>query len=90
MNRIKVMDFYADWCGPCKMMEPTLKQIEKELKSVTFEKVNADANPDMTMQMGVMSIPTLIIFVDGQEVKRITGFASKEKILKELANAVDK
>lgn len=85
MNKIKVVDFYADWCGPCKMMAPAIDQLAKELPNVTFEKVNVDAVESSAKAMGIQSIPTLIIFKDGVEVKRMVGFTTKEKLLKEIA-----
>lgn len=89
MNKVKVLDFYADWCGPCKMMAPTISHLEKEMPDVTFEKVNVDAQQDLAQMFGVMAIPTLVFFADGEEKARVSGFATKEKILKEIAKLVD-
>ena len=67
-----LVDFYADWCGPCKMISPIIDQIAKEYKGkATVAKINVDENRDLALQFGVMSIPTLIFFKDGREVQRI-------------------
>ncbi|MBW6431764.1 thioredoxin, partial [Patescibacteria group bacterium] len=61
-----VVDFYADWCGPCKMMAPIFEEAAAESKDVKFGKLNVDTARDMAMKYGVMSIPTLIVFKDGE------------------------
>lgn len=79
---IKILDFWAEWCGPCKFMEPILEEIEKELKGkVEIEKINVDEHQDLTSQHGVMSIPTYIIEKDGKEMERIVGATQKDKFL---------
>ena len=84
---VKLLDFWAQWCGPCKFMEPILEEIEKELAGkVTVEKINVDENQELTAKHGVMSIPTYIITKDDREVERIIGATSKENLL----NAVHK
>ena len=80
---IKVLDFWAEWCGPCKFMEPLIDELEKELAGkVIFEKINVDENQELTSKHGVMSIPTYIIEKDGQEVERIIGATQKENFVK--------
>ena len=64
-----VIDFYADWCGPCKVMVPDLEKASQDLKDVNFGKVNVDGNQDLAGRYGVMSIPTLIFFKDGDVVE---------------------
>ncbi len=80
---IKVLDFWAEWCGPCKFMEPMIEELEKELHGkVVFEKINVDENQEITQKHGVMSIPTYIIEKDGQEQERIVGATQKDNFLK--------
>lgn len=71
-----VVDFYADWCGPCRAVAPELDKLAQEHADVEFVKVDADANPDLLQRLGIMGIPTLIRFDgSGQEVARSTGAA---------------
>ena len=82
---IKVLDFWAEWCGPCKFMEPMIEELEKEFKGkVEFEKINVDENQELTAKHGVMSIPTYIIEKDGQELERIIGATQKDNFVKIL------
>lgn len=74
-----LVDFYANWCGPCKMIAPELEKAESEVKVV---KVDVDEFEDLAREYGVMSIPTLILFSNGKEVKRNIGFMDKERIEK--------
>ncbi len=78
-----VVDFYATWCGPCKMFGPIFEEVSHE-KDMNFIKLNVDDYSDIARKYGVMSIPTIILFKDGVEVKRITGFMSKEAFQKFL------
>lgn len=80
-----LVDFYADWCGPCKMMAPVIDEISQEVEGkVKVGKINVDENPQMAEKYGVMSIPTLILFKNGELVKTMLGFRSKEEVLKEI------
>ena len=73
-----VVDFWAEWCGPCKMISPILEEIASEHKDkVRVVKLNVDDNPDVTRRYDVMSIPTLIVFKDGQAKKRLVGAKGK-------------
>ena len=79
-----LVDFYADWCGPCKMIAPIIEKIAEERSDVIVGKANVDESSELASRFGVMSIPTLVILKDGKEVKRMIGYKSKEAILAEL------
>ena len=72
-----LVDFYANWCGPCKMIAPILEKVESNIKVV---KVDVDVFEDLAKEYGIMSIPTLVLFEDGKEIKRNIGFMDKERI----------
>lgn len=83
MAQVKLLDFMANWCQPCHIMEPVLEELQKELAGkVEFQKVNVDENQDLASKYGVMSIPTLVIEKDGKEVGRKIGVTSKADLLK--------
>jgi thioredoxin 1 len=80
-----VVDFWAEWCGPCKMIAPILDEIAREnAGKVTVAKLNVDENPDVARRFDVMSIPTLIVFQDGTAQKRLIGAKGKGQLLAEL------
>ncbi|HTN80967.1 MAG TPA: thioredoxin [Acidimicrobiales bacterium] len=80
-----IVDFWAEWCGPCKMISPILEEIASEHKEkLKVVKLNVDDNPDVTRRYDVMSIPTLIVFKDGQAKKRLVGAKGKGQLLQEL------
>ena len=81
-NNTTLVDFYADWCGPCKMIAPIVHQIAEERSDITVGKVNVDKDGEIALKYNVMSIPTLIVFKNGSEVSRIVGYKPKEAILK--------
>lgn len=77
-----LVDFYADWCGPCKMLAPVVEQIAQENPDYAVYKLNVDEAPQIAARYGVMSIPTLILFKSGAEASRLVGVQSKQAILK--------
>lgn len=80
-NSKKVLvDFYADWCGPCRMLSPVIEEIAKENDEYEFVKVNVDDCPDVSRKYGIMSIPTLIVFEKGEEKKKTLGFHSLDEV----------
>lgn len=78
---ITLVDFYADWCGPCKMIAPIIEEIANERTDITVGKVNVDNDAEIAIKYGVSSIPTLIVFKDGKETDRVVGFRQKGDIL---------
>ena len=81
---IALVDFYATWCGPCKMIAPIIHDIANESTDVTVGKVDIDESLALAEKYGVASVPTLIIFKNGQEQERLVGFTSKNESLKAL------
>ena len=77
-----LVDFYADWCGPCNAMAPVIEELATELDGkAKVGKINVDENSDIAVEYNVMSIPTLIIFKNGKEEKRLVGLRDKEELL---------
>lgn len=87
MAKVKLLDFWAEWCGPCKIMDPVLEEIEKELKD-KFEmvKINVDEESQKAQDYGVMSIPTYIVEKDGKEIGRRIGVTAKAELIKLLTS----
>lgn len=84
-----LVDFWATWCGPCKMVAPVLEEIAGEKAGqLTVAKLDVDANPETARDFQVVSIPTMILFQDGQPVKRIVGAKGKAALLRELGEVV--
>ncbi len=84
-----LVDFWAEWCGPCKMIAPVLEEIAEEHgDSITVAKLNIDENPQTPASFDVMSIPTMVVFQNGQEKKRIVGARPKAAMLSELAEFI--
>ncbi len=80
-NGIALVDFYADWCGPCRMVAPIVEDIARERTDITVGKINVDESSNVASAFQVMNIPTLIVFKDGKEVDRMIGYRPKEEIL---------
>ena len=79
-----LVDFYADWCGPCRMISPMLDEIAEELDGeIRVAKLDIDTNGETTVQYGVLSIPTLILFKDGEPVERWAGIVPKQTVIKQ-------
>lgn len=79
-NGTVVVDFYADWCGPCQMLAPVIEELASERSNAKFIKVNVDEQQELAKQYGVMSIPTVIVFKNGKISNSNVGFVSKEII----------
>lgn len=78
---IVVVDFYADWCGPCKMIAPFVEEIAEENPDIKVCKVNVDKYPEFAIKYGVVSIPDLMVFKNGEKVNEIIGYHTKDEIL---------
>ena len=78
------VDFYADWCGPCRISAPIIEELSEEVKDVKFVKVNVDQNQDLAQQYGIFSIPTFMIFKNGKKVHEFVGARDKEGFKKEI------
>lgn len=84
-NKSVFVDFFADWCGPCKMVGPLVEKISETNPDIKFVKVNVDSNPEIASMYGIMSIPTLIAFKDGKLARQAVGFM-QEGDLQKLAD----
>lgn len=82
-----VVDFTAIWCGPCKMLDPVVTQLSQEWDGkVKVVKLDVDDNTNLAIQYGVMGVPTLILFIDGKPVQRLTGYQPKDRILSKFSS----
>ena len=87
-KEVVLVDFYATWCGPCKMLAPILEDVNKEVSdNVLIAKLDIDNALDVAKEYGVMSVPTMIIFKNGKEIERLVGLRQKTQILEVLKNA---
>ena len=81
-----LVDFWAEWCGPCRVVGPVLEELESDYSGVRFVQLNVDENPGVAQGYEVMSIPTLLAFEDGAVVKRVVGALPKPKLIEELSD----
>ncbi|GEO74192.1 thioredoxin [Levilactobacillus namurensis] len=87
---VTLTDFWATWCGPCRMQSPVVEQLSEEMgDQVTFNKMDVDANPNTPQNFGIMSIPTLLVKKDGEVVDSIVGYHSKDQLKKILDQYVE-
>ena len=92
MAKLVLMDFYADWCGPCRLQGPIFEEMEKDeelCRKAEFRKVNVDEEGDLAAEKGIMVVPTVILEKDGVEVQRWMGVTSKEELVKAINKALD-
>lgn len=76
-----LVDFYASWCGPCRMLSPIIEEIANEREDIKVVKINVDAEPELSAQYGIMSIPTLMVFESGKIIHQMMGARPKDDIL---------
>lgn len=89
-NGVVVVDFFANWCGPCRMMAPILENIQEELgDKISIYKVDVDESEELSRKFGVMSIPTLVIFKNGEEQNKLIGLRPKDSLLTEFNSYLD-
>jgi len=92
MAELVLMDFYADWCGPCRLQGPIFEEMEKDeelCRKAEFRKVNVDKEGDLAAEKGIMVVPTVILEKDGVEVQRWMGVTAKEELTKAINKALD-
>lgn len=80
-NDVVLVDFFANWCGPCKMLSPVLDDIASERSNVKIVKVDVDKNEELAKKYGIMSIPTLLLFKNGQVINKHIGYISKDMLI---------
>ena len=76
-----LVDFWAEWCGPCMMLGPVIEEVSEEVDDVKFCKVNCDESRDLALQFGIMTIPNLIVFENGEQINQSIGYIEKEDVL---------
>ena len=88
-NGVTLTDFWATWCGPCRMQSPVVEELSEEMSDVKFTKMDVDQNPETASSFGIMSIPTLMVKKDGQVVDTIVGYHDKNQLKKILDQYAD-
>ena len=83
-SKTVLVDFYADWCGPCKMISPIIDAVAKEIDNTKFVKINVDEAQELAMEYNIMSIPTLLLIKEGKEVNRVVGLVDKSELIEML------
>ena len=83
-GKVILLDFYADWCGPCKMIAPLIEEIASEREDIIVAKVNVDTATNLAIEFGISVIPTLVVVKNGEAVSKSTGYRTKDKILELL------
>ena len=86
-NGLVVVDFYADWCAPCRFLKPILEKVEREFEGITFVKVNIEEHPEIAFKYGITSIPTVLIFRNGKVVGGFVGVLPEDAIKAEILKA---
>lgn len=81
-----LLDFWADWCGPCKMISPIIDEIAEDYSNITVGKVNIDEETELAQEFGIMSIPTLVVLKNGKVTRKVTGVKSKGDIINMIQN----
>ncbi len=80
-SKTVLVDFYADWCGPCKMLAPVVEEVAKEQVETKFVKINVDEAQELAIEYNIMSIPTLVVIKQGEEVNRSVGLVDKTELM---------
>lgn len=80
-DKTVLIDFYADWCGPCKMLSPIIEETAREIENIKFVKINVDEATQIAIDYDVMSIPTLVVIKNGKEIDRSVGLIDKQEII---------
>jgi thioredoxin 1 len=88
-NGFTLIDFWAEWCGPCKMLTPILEELDSEFDNVSFYKVDADANTTLASELGINSIPSVLIYKDGELISTQNGAKPKALMRKFIENAIN-
>src|SRR3989344_2847740 len=89
-KKMVVVDYFAPWCQPCKMIAPVFEKLSKQLTHIMFAKVNVDENSQLASDQGVMNIPCVIIYNNGEEVDRIVGFQTEQQLKSKIINSLSR